>query len=126
MSGGYEDDEDYGDTILYTGHGGNDPQTGRQTADQTLTRQNLALAVSADRGLPVRVLRGADGDPKHSPSSGYRYDGLYYVERLQTLLEEHEPRLRWIVIREVDDSTASETWLSLALRVGEQEQLLAG
>jgi hypothetical protein len=28
VSGGYEDDEDHGDTIIYTGHGGNDPQTG--------------------------------------------------------------------------------------------------
>jgi putative restriction endonuclease len=80
VSGGYEDDEDHGDTIIYTGHGGNDPQSGRQVADQTLTRQNLALAVSADRGLPVRVLRGANGDPEHSPASGYQYDGLYFVE----------------------------------------------
>jgi putative restriction endonuclease len=24
LSGGYEDDEDYGDLIVYTGHGGND------------------------------------------------------------------------------------------------------
>jgi putative restriction endonuclease len=80
VSGGYEDDEDYGDTILYTGHGGRDPDTGRQVADQTLTGQNLALAVSCDRGLPVRVVRGANGDPAHSPADGYRYDGLYYVE----------------------------------------------
>jgi putative restriction endonuclease len=28
VSGGYEDDEDYGDELVYTGHGGNDPQTG--------------------------------------------------------------------------------------------------
>jgi putative restriction endonuclease len=61
VPGGYEDDEDRGETIIYSGHGGNDPQTGRQIADQTLTRQNLALAVSSDRGLPVRVLRGASG-----------------------------------------------------------------
>jgi putative restriction endonuclease len=80
VSGGYEDDEDHGDTIIYTGHGGNDPQSGRQVADQTLTRQNLALAVSSDRGLPVRVVRGAGGDPQYSPASGYRYDGLYFVE----------------------------------------------
>ena len=80
VSGGYEDDRDYGDTIVYTGHGGNDPQSGRQVADQTLTRQNLALAVNATRGLPIRVLRGFGGDPRHSPSSGYSYDGLYYVE----------------------------------------------
>ena len=38
VSGGYEDDEDYGDLIVYTGQGGNDPNTGRQVADQQLTR----------------------------------------------------------------------------------------
>ena len=36
VSGGYEDDEDYGNLIIYTGHGGNDSSTGRQVADQTL------------------------------------------------------------------------------------------
>jgi putative restriction endonuclease len=80
VSGGYEDDEDYGNVIVYTGQGGQDPSTKQQIADQTLTAGNLALAVSADRGLPVRVVRGSEGDPAHSPSSGYRYDGLYYVE----------------------------------------------
>jgi putative restriction endonuclease len=39
VSGGYEDDEDLGDLITYTGHGGNDPATGSQVADQTLTHQ---------------------------------------------------------------------------------------
>jgi putative restriction endonuclease len=80
VSGGYEDDEDYGDTILYTGHGGRDPETGHQITDQTLTGQNLALAVSCNRGLPVRVVRGANGDPVYSPADGYRYDGLYFIE----------------------------------------------
>ena len=27
LSGGYEDDADHGDVIIYTGHGGNDPET---------------------------------------------------------------------------------------------------
>jgi putative restriction endonuclease len=44
LAGGYEDTEDYGAEILYTGHGGRDPETGRQVAHQTLTRGNLALA----------------------------------------------------------------------------------
>src|SRR5687767_822048 len=52
VSGGYEDDEDYGDVIVYTGAGGNQ-SSGRQVADQELTNQNLALAVSATEGLPV-------------------------------------------------------------------------
>jgi putative restriction endonuclease len=80
VSGGYEDDQDYGSVILYTGHGGLDPTTGTQIANQTLTRQNLALAVSCNHGLPVRVLRGVTGDPQYSPSSGYSYDGLFDVQ----------------------------------------------
>jgi hypothetical protein len=34
LSGGYVDDEDLGDVIIYTGEGGRDPNTGRQIADQ--------------------------------------------------------------------------------------------
>jgi putative restriction endonuclease len=78
VTGGYEDDDDRGTEFVYTGHGGN--HGGRQVADQTLTAGNMALAVSADQGLPVRVLRGSGGDPEHAPASGYRYDGLYYVD----------------------------------------------
>lgn len=81
VSGGYVDDEDFGNRIIYTGHGGNDQQSGRQIADQVLERGNLALAVSCDQGLPIRVLRGAGGDPAHSPAAGYRYDGLFTVVR---------------------------------------------
>lgn len=79
LSGGYVDDEDRGDTIIYTGAGGRDPKTGRQVGDQTLTRTNLALATSARRGLPVRVVRGAHPDVHDAPEAGYRYDGLYRV-----------------------------------------------
>lgn len=59
LSGGYEDDKDYGDEIIYTGKGGQDPVSRKQVADQTLTGQNMALAVSCQEGLPVRVVRGA-------------------------------------------------------------------
>ena len=79
VSGGYEDDEDRGDEVVYTGHGGRDPATGRQVADQRLERQNLALARSCLDGRPVRVVRGAGGNPDHAPPVGYRYDGLYRV-----------------------------------------------
>jgi len=80
LSGGYEDDVDLGDVIVYTGHGGNDPETGKQIADQTLTRQNLALARSCHEGLPVRVIRGARHRSEHSPPFGLRYEGLYRVD----------------------------------------------
>jgi putative restriction endonuclease len=42
VSGGYEDDSDDGDVIVYTGHGGRDQDTGKQIADQELARGNLA------------------------------------------------------------------------------------
>ena len=34
LSGGYEDDKDLGDEIIYTGAGGNDPNTKAQISDQ--------------------------------------------------------------------------------------------
>ena len=81
LSGGYEDDEDFGDLIVYTGHGGQDPISRKQVAHQALTHKNLALAVSMQQGLPVRVIRGASHHSRFAPQQGYRYDGLYTVEQ---------------------------------------------
>ena len=79
LNGGYVDDEDLGDVVLYTGAGGNDRSSGRQIADQTLTRSNRALVENLRLGLPVRVIRGSHRDVYDPPASGYRYDGLYRV-----------------------------------------------
>lgn len=79
LSGGYEDDADYGAVILYTGQGGRDPETGKQVAHQPLNRGNMALATSKLRGLPVRIVRGKGASP-YAPAEGYRYDGLYMVD----------------------------------------------
>jgi putative restriction endonuclease len=80
VSGGYIDDQDFGDELIYTGHGGNDPATKQQIADQELDAPgNSGLARSQLDGLPVRVIRGAAGDPAYSPPSGFRYDGLFRV-----------------------------------------------
>ena len=81
LNGGYIDDEDYGGYIVYTGHGGQN-SSGIQIADQELTDSgNCALKISFEQKLPVRVIRGPNGDPQWSPSAGYRYDGLYLVVR---------------------------------------------
>ncbi|MBL8505143.1 MAG: HNH endonuclease [Methylobacillus glycogenes] len=79
VSGGYEDDEDFGEVIIYTGQGGRNA-SGTHTHDQPLTRGNLALVISQLEGLPVRVIRGADRKNPHAPKTGYRYDGLFRVE----------------------------------------------
>jgi predicted restriction endonuclease len=79
LSGGYADDQDYGDVIIYTGHGGQ--QKGRQVKDQVPTDSgNAALLTSITTRYPVRVIRGAGGDETYSPDTGFSYDGLYTVK----------------------------------------------
>lgn len=57
-----------------------DLRTGRQIADQTMTRGNLALARNYKEGIPIRVSRGYSHSSKYSPTAGYRYDGLYRID----------------------------------------------
>ena len=80
-SGGYEDDEDHGETMMYTGHGGNSKSNRRQVKDQVLAGGNLALKNSCYKSRPVRVIRGHVNIPTNqSPSKKiYSYDGLYNV-----------------------------------------------
>ncbi|XP_059285538.1 histone-lysine N-methyltransferase family member SUVH9-like [Lycium ferocissimum] len=76
-SGGYEDDEDAGDVIIYTGQGGQDKNS-RQVMHQKLEGGNLALERSMHYGIEVRVIRGF----KYAGSSSgkvYVYDGLYRI-----------------------------------------------
>ncbi|XP_059632287.1 histone-lysine N-methyltransferase family member SUVH9-like [Cornus florida] len=77
VSGGYEDDEDSGDVIIYTGHGGQDKHS-RQCNNQKLEGGNLALERSMHYGIEVRVIRGF----KYQGSASgkvYVYDGLYKI-----------------------------------------------
>ncbi|XP_010633102.1 E3 ubiquitin-protein ligase UHRF1 isoform X1 [Fukomys damarensis] len=100
LAGGYEDDEDNGNSFTYTGSGGRDlsgnKRTAGQSSDQKLTNTNRALAlncyapindkkgaVSKDwrAGKPVRVVRNMKGGKhsKYAPAEGNRYDGIYKV-----------------------------------------------
>lgn len=84
ISGGYKDDEDYGDVIIYTGHGGQD-HAGNQVGDQSLDDSgNAALVTSYLEGLPVRVIRGWQSASEFAPRIGYRYDGLYRVSSYES------------------------------------------
>lgn len=91
LSGGYEDDLDYGVYFTYTGEGGRDLKgtkanpknlrTAPQSKDQTLTRGNLALSQNTENNKPVRVIRGFKSKSPYAPEEGYRYDGLYSVAK---------------------------------------------
>ena len=80
LSGGYVDDEDHGDYILYTGQGGNDRDSGKQIGDQNVhTPGNAGLITSKVKGFPVRVVRGSNHRSPYSPPAGYQYAGLFIV-----------------------------------------------
>ncbi|KAF9526430.1 PUA-like domain-containing protein [Crepidotus variabilis] len=96
LSGGYEDDVDLGYAFTYTGSGakfrGRDLKgtkdkpknlrTAPQSSDQTFDNHfNKMLLRSSETKKPVRVIRGFKCPSKYAPSQGYRYDGLYTVEK---------------------------------------------
>ncbi|XP_019165750.1 PREDICTED: histone-lysine N-methyltransferase, H3 lysine-9 specific SUVH1-like [Ipomoea nil] len=76
-SGGYDDEGDDGDVLIYTGQGGVQRRDG-QMFDQKLERGNLALEKSLHRANDVRVIRGV----KDTWTTGkiYVYDGLYKIQ----------------------------------------------
>ncbi|KAJ3475177.1 hypothetical protein NLI96_g12010 [Meripilus lineatus] len=92
LSGGYEDDVDLGEGFTFTGSGGRDLKgtvknpknlrTAPQSSDQTFEAPgNKALKRSVETREPVRVIRGFKGTSVYAPAEGYRYDGLYTIEK---------------------------------------------
>jgi len=80
VSGGYVDDDDHGDYLIYTGHGGKDPNSSRQIKDQSAESSgNAGLIFSHLHALPVRVVRGKHKRSPFAPPNGYLYSGLYLV-----------------------------------------------
>ncbi|KAK8949119.1 Histone-lysine N-methyltransferase, H3 lysine-9 specific SUVH6 [Platanthera zijinensis] len=86
-SGGYQDDMDSSDVLIYSGSGGTSVVGGdKQQRDQKLERGNLALKNSIDKQTPVRVIHGfkEKGSESHDARakiiSTFTYDGLYHVE----------------------------------------------
>jgi len=80
VSGGYEDDFDEGEVIVYTGHGGQEKNSSKQIADQKLESGNLALERSMHYGVEVRVIRGMRYEGSASASGKvYVYDGVYKI-----------------------------------------------
>ncbi len=78
-SGGYDDDAEDRDVLIYSGQGGNFGKKDKQAADQKLERGNLALERSLRRTNDVRVIRGMK-DSVNPTSKVYVYDGLYKIQ----------------------------------------------
>lgn len=86
-SGGYANDREDEDSLIYCGQGGNAVGKDKKPEDQKLERGNLALKNSITTKNPVRVIYGFKetknsdlGDSKSKIVTIYVYDGLYTVE----------------------------------------------
>ncbi|XP_020097296.1 LOW QUALITY PROTEIN: histone-lysine N-methyltransferase, H3 lysine-9 specific SUVH6-like [Ananas comosus] len=86
-SGGYPDDIDSSDVLIYSGAGGK-PAGKKEAEDQKLERGNLALKNSIDMQTPVRVIHGFkehkggdSSDGRIKMVSTFTYAGLYLVEK---------------------------------------------
>ncbi|KAK6147970.1 hypothetical protein DH2020_018882 [Rehmannia glutinosa] len=82
----------YCDTCMFSllfehGSGGRDLSGNKRTNkeqsfDQEFKEQNQSLRVSCDKGYPVRVVRSEkDKRSSYAPEKGYRYDGVYRIEK---------------------------------------------
>ena len=98
LNGGYIDDEDFFERIIYTGSGGQNEKN-IQVSDQVIEgqagRNNLGLINAMETKTPIRVIRGFKHKSKFSPKKGYRYDGIYFIDRFWWAQSIHGP----IVIR---------------------------
>lgn len=95
-SGGYQDDMDSSDVLIYSGSGGTSAVGGdKQLGDQKLERGNLSLKNSIDTQTPVRVIHGfkekgsEPHDAKGKLVSTFTYDGLYQVESYWQVVGSH-------------------------------------
>ncbi|GAB4857671.1 hypothetical protein Ancab_015577 [Ancistrocladus abbreviatus] len=87
--GGYANDMNSSDILIYTGHGGNTTVGDKQPEDQKLERGNLALKNGIDERTPLRVIRGfkaikslESADTRGKVVAKYTYDGQYTVEKI--------------------------------------------
>jgi len=104
MNGGYVDDIDQGDMILYTGVG-SDPKHDIGTdewydscKDQSMSgtmSANAALFHSGVFNAPIRVIRGSKTESPYSPLYGLRYDGLYQIVHVWQDWSATAPRRLW-------------------------------
>ncbi|KAL0359691.1 UNVERIFIED_CONTAM: Histone-lysine N-methyltransferase, H3 lysine-9 specific SUVH1 [Sesamum angustifolium] len=139
-SGGYDDDGDDGDVLIYSGQGGVQRKDG-QMFDQKLERGNLALEKSLHRANDVRVIRGLK-DVAGSNGKIYVYDGLYKIQeswveknksgcnvfkyKLVRVPGQPEAFLLWKSIQQWKDGTAARTGIILPdLTSGAESQPVA-
>ncbi|XWS74634.1 hypothetical protein CRYUN_Cryun01aG0015100 [Craigia yunnanensis] len=111
-SGGYDDDAEDPDVLVYSGQGGNASRD-KEASDQQLVRGNLALEMSLHRENEVRVIRGMK-DAIHQTSKVYVYDGLYKIQ--ESWMEKGKSgcnMFKYKLVRVPGQTVAFATWKSI-------------
>ena len=117
LNGGYESDRDYGDKIVYTGDGGNEPGSLKIVKNQSLNGRNKALVSSYENQLPVRVIRGSKLKSHFAPKSGCRYDGIFQITDIVKELTEDNYIIYLFVFEKITPVLIGETIEKLPIRV---------
>ena len=105
VSGGYVDDKDDMDTILYTGQGGRDPTSGRQDKRPRINQGNKGLYNSMKLNILFELIRGFQVEM--GPEKGYRYDGLYLVTSCRIEASIDGPMIWRFVLEKINENLDS-------------------
>lgn len=111
-SGGYDDEGDDTDVLIYSGQGGAGKRDG-QMSDQKLERGNLALEKSLHRANDIRVIRGLK-DANYPTGKIYVYDGLYKIQ--ESWVEKNKSGcnvFRYKLVRSPGQPPAFSLWKSI-------------
>ncbi|XVF24563.1 hypothetical protein REPUB_Repub13aG0139000 [Reevesia pubescens] len=111
-SGGYDDESEDPDVLVYSGQGGNATRD-KEASDQLLVRGNLALERSLHRGNEVRVIRGFK-DAFHQMCKVYVYDGLFKIQ--ESWMEKGKSgcnMFKYKLVRIPGQTSAFATWKSI-------------
>jgi hypothetical protein len=119
LSGGYEDDTDFGDELIYTGEGGNDRGTRKQIDHQSWESPgNGGLVLSKRLKKPVRVIRGFSHKSDFSPKEGYEFAGLFYVVHYWEEIGKSGFKICRFRLEKIKDYQPSFNPMSLGIQIG--------
>jgi len=70
----------------------------------------------------VRLVRGYQGNPTHSPNEGYRYDGLFRVERYWSAIGNEGFKIYRFYLSKILQGSSERVYQTVTLQSGRRER----